>query len=157
MLAPLPFLMLYVTLSYLLIREDIRCGILPDKFLCPLLWTGLLYHLNFHPSFLPAAVIGAVAGYLGFAFLYWGYRLIRKREGLGYGDIKYLAALGAWHGWSVLPMIALSSALFAAIYLLFRSWNSPGKRTLKNPLPFGPFMAAAGLLNGWQNLINFPL
>lgn len=157
MLTTLPFLLVYFSLSGLLVREDIRSGILPDKFLCPLLWAGLLYQLCSHPDFLPSAVVGSMAGYLGFAAIYWGYRLIRHREGMGYGDVKYLAALGAWHGWCVLPLLALVAALMATLYLLILSLLTPEKRTLKNPLPFGPFLAAAGLSVGWQNLINLPL
>ena len=98
MLLSLPFLLIYFALSALLVRTDIRTGLLPDKFLCPLLWTGLLYQLCLHPDFLPSAVVGAMTGYAGFAIIYWGYRLICRREGMGCGDIKYLAALGAWHG-----------------------------------------------------------
>ncbi|CDL33057.1 Leader peptidase (Prepilin peptidase) / N-methyltransferase [Enterobacter hormaechei] len=107
--------------------------------------------------FLPSAVVGAMAGYAGFAVIYWGYRLICRREGMGYGDIKYLAALGAWHGWCVLPVLALVAALMALLYLVAFSLFTPDKQALKNPLPFGPFLAAAGLCVGWESLINFPL
>ncbi|MDU1297551.1 MAG: prepilin peptidase, partial [Enterobacter hormaechei] len=65
MLLSLPFLLIYFALSALLVRTDIRTGLLPDKFLCPLLWTGLLYQLCLHPDFLPSAVVGAMAGYAG--------------------------------------------------------------------------------------------
>jgi leader peptidase HopD len=149
-----PFLMTYAVITCLLVREDIRFGLLPDKYLCPLLWTGLLYHLFNNPDFLANAVTGAMAGYIGFAGIYWGYRLIFKREGLGYGDVKYLGALGAWHGWYVLPVITLSAALLATLYVLFKMLFNPGLQVHKNPLPFGPFMAAAGLIMGWQSLIN---
>ncbi|MEN4395697.1 A24 family peptidase [Enterobacter cloacae] len=157
MLTLLPFLLIYFVLSGLLVREDIRSGILPDKYLCPLLWAGLLYQLCLHPDFLPDAVVGAMAGYVGFAMIYWGYRLIFRREGMGYGDVKYLSALGAWHGWCVLPELALVAALLALLYLLMTSLFNPVRRTLKNPLPFGPFLAAAGLCVGWQTLVNLPL
>ncbi|RAU30047.1 A24 family peptidase [Enterobacter sp. ECC-175] len=157
MLNTLPFLLIYFSLSVLLVREDIRAGILPDKFLCPLLWSGLLYQLCIHPDFLASAVVGAMAGYLGFAAIYWGYRLMYRREGMGYGDVKYLAALGAWHGWCVLPALALVAALMAVLYLLVLSLRTAEKLTLKNPLPFGPFLAAAGLCVGWQSLFNLPL
>ena len=157
MLATLPFLLTYFSLSGLLVREDIRSGTLPDKFLCPLLWAGLAYQLCIHPDFLPSAVAGAMAGYIGFAVLYWGYRLMCRREGMGYGDVKYLATLGAWHGWSILPVLALVAALMALLYLLVLSLLKPEKQILKNPLPFGPFLAAAGLCIGWQNLITLPL
>jgi Type II secretory pathway, prepilin signal peptidase PulO and related peptidases len=157
MLTALPFLMLYAILTCLLVREDIRSGLLPDKYLCPLLWTGLLFHLTIHPDFLASAVMGAMAGYIGFACIYWGYRMVFKREGLGYGDVKYLAALGAWHGWCVLPAMALSAAILAISFVLIQMVMKPGQQIHKNPLPFGPFLAAAGLMSGWQNLLNLPL
>lgn len=157
MLTTLPFLMIYATLTCFLVREDIRSGLLPDKYLCPLLWTGLLYHLIFHPDFLASAVVGAIAGYIGFACIYWGYRMVFKREGLGYGDVKYLAALGAWHGWCVLPAMTLSAAILATSFVLIQMVRKPGQQIHKNPLPFGPFLAAAGLLSGWQSLLNLPL
>lgn len=157
MLTLLPFILAYLSLTGLLVREDIRAGILPDKLLCPLLWSGLLYQLCLHPVFLPSAVVGAIAGYLSFASLYWGYRLVCRREGMGYGDVKYFAALGAWHGWCVLPLLALVAAMMALLYLLILSLFRHDKDIIKNPLPFGPFLAAAGLCVGWQNLINLPL
>jgi leader peptidase HopD len=157
MLTALPFLMLYAILTCLLVREDIRSGLLPDKYLCPLLWTGLLFHLMNHPDFLASAVMGAMAGYIGFACIYWGYRMVLKREGLGYGDVKYLAALGAWHGWCVLPAMALSAAILAISFVLIQMVMKPGQQIHKNPLPFGPFLAAAGLVSGWQSLLNLPL
>lgn len=157
MLTTLPFLVTYLGLTCLLVREDIRTHLLPDKYLCPLLWTGLLYHLCIQPEFLARGVLGAIAGYSGFAIIYWIYRLIRKREGLGYGDVKYLGALGAWHGWCVLPALAFSAALLATLFVLLRALYKPEEQILKNPLPFGPFMAAAGLIMGWQHLISFPL
>lgn len=157
MLTTLPFLLLYFSFSLLLVREDIRFGILPDKYLCPLLWSGLLFQLCIHPDFLASSVVGAMAGYVGFAVIYWVYRLIYGHEGMGYGDVKYLGALGAWHGWCVLPILAFVAALMALLCLLAISTLSPAKRTFKNPLPFAPFLAAAGLCVGWQNLISFPL
>lgn len=157
MITTLPFLLTYLGLTFQLVRADLREGLLPDKYLCPLLWSGLLFQLCINPDFLPSAVIGAMAGYAGFALIYWGYRLACKQEGMGYGDVKYLAALGAWHGWCILPLLALSAALLAMLYVLMRWMIKPGEKFLKNPLPFGPFMAAAGLLTGWQSLISFPL
>ena len=157
MLTALPFLMLYAVLTCLLVREDIRSGLLPDKYLCPLLWTGLLFHLMIPPDFLASAVMGAMAGYIGFACIYWGYRMVFKREGLGYGDVKYLAALGAWHGWCVLPAMALSAAILAISFVLIQMVMKPGQQIHKNPLPFGPFLAAAGLVSGWQSLLSLPL
>lgn len=157
MLTPLPFLIVYFFLSALLVREDLRSHTLPDKYLCPLLWTGLLYQLCVRPDFLASAVIGAMAGYTGFALIYWGYRLMFRQEGMGYGDVKYLGTLGAWHGWCVLPVLALIAALMALLWIIIKTLLAREKAVIKNPLPFGPFMAAAGLCVGWQNLINFPL
>ena len=118
MLTTLPFLLVYFSLTAFLVRADIRYGLLPDKFLCPLLWAGLLFQLCVQPDFLPSAVAGAMAGYIAFAVIYWGYWFICRREGMGYGDVKYLAALGAWHGWCVLPALALLAALNTARPLL---------------------------------------
>ena len=149
MLTTLPFLLIYLSLTALLVHADIRYGLLPDKFLCPL--------LCIQPDFLPSAVAGAMAGYIAFAVIYWGYWFICRREGMGYGDVKYLAALGAWHGWCVLPTLALLAALMALLYQLILALPAPDKQALKNPLPFGPFLAAAGLCVGWKTLVILPL
>ncbi|HDT2078548.1 prepilin peptidase [Enterobacter sp. A11] len=157
MLTTLTFLLIYSSLTAFLVHADIRYGLLPDKFLCPLLWVGLLFQLCIHPDFLPSAVVGAMAGYFGFAVIYWGYRFICRREGMGYGDVKYLSALGAWHGWCVLPTLALLAALMALLSLLVFSLLTSDKEAIKNPLPFGPFLAAAGLCVGWKTLFTLPL
>ena len=154
MLTTLPFLLVYFSLTSFLVRADIRCGLLPDKFLCPLLWAGLLFQLCVQPDFLPSAVVGAMAGYVGFAVIYWGYRVICRREGMGYGDVKYLAALGAWHGWCVLPTLALLAALMALLCILVFSVIRPDKKAIKNPLPFGPYLAAAGFVIGLVSMIQ---
>ena len=98
MLAALPFLLCYSGLTVALCHQDLRHGLLPDRYTCPLLWSGLLFYLCLAPHQLHDAVWGAIAGYLSLAAIYWLYRGIRGYEGLGYGDIKYLAALGglAW-------------------------------------------------------------
>lgn len=149
----LPFLALYVLLSLGLAYSDMRTGLLPDRLTCPLLWSGLLYHQCFFPEQLDDALWGAVAGYGGFAGIYWVYRLVRKREGLGYGDVKYLAALGAWHGWIMLPFLVSCAALLAC-FSVFTMAFIRGSVALKNPQPFGPFLAAAGFIMGYQNLTN---
>ncbi|MBN0343703.1 prepilin peptidase, partial [Pseudomonas aeruginosa] len=92
------------------------------------------------------------AGYLSLAAIYWLYRGIRGYEGLGYGDIKYLAALGAWHGWRLLPQLVLVASLLAGIAWagagLYASCGGRSKWRRSNPLPFGPFLAAAGFWCG---------
>ncbi|TFB28245.1 prepilin peptidase [Lelliottia nimipressuralis] len=157
MLTLLPFLLAYFVLTGLLVREDIRAGMLPDKYVCPLLWTGLLFQLCLHPDSLTGAVAGAMAGYISFAMIYWGYRFIFRHEGLGYGDVKYLSALGAWYGWCELPLLVSVATLMALLYLFIFSLTTPERQALKNPLPFGPFLAAAGLCVGWKTLITLPL
>jgi leader peptidase (prepilin peptidase)/N-methyltransferase len=121
---------------------DLECGLLPDLLTLPLLWCGLLFHL--HTPALSDAVIGAVAGYLLLWGLYWVYRALRGREGLGYGDMKLLAALGAWLGWAQLPQVLLLSSLTGllagGILMLF------GRQARDDPMPFGPFLAGSGWL-----------
>lgn len=134
------YLLLVLRLSWI----DWHTGLLPDKFTCPLLWCGLLYQLICNPLFLSAAVWGAIAGYLFLFILYWGYRAIFGREGIGYGDIKFLSALGAWHGWQALAgLLFLASAGGCIVSLLA---TRRGLK-IKHPLPFGPFLAAAGIIS----------
>lgn len=161
MLTALPFLLCYSGLTLALCQQDLRYGLLPDRFTCPLLWSGLLFYLCLAPHQLNEAVWGALAGYLSFAALYWLYRRVRGHEGLGYGDIKYLAALGAWHGWRMLPQLVLVASLLAGMtwVILGLSARCGGNRKWEknNPLPFGPFLAAAGFWCGWQTLANLTL
>lgn len=146
------FISIYLALNTLLVWHDIREGMLPDRFTCPLLWAGLMYCCWFTPMLVQDKVFGAIAGYTGFAALYWGYRLLRGHEGLGYGDIKFLAALGAWHGWEDLPGLVFLAALFAFIQACFAAVKSRSTLAIKNPLPFGPFLAGAGLITGYQTI-----
>lgn len=149
----LPFVLIYAGLSGLLWFEDLRTGLLPDKFTCPLLWGGLIYHQCCRPAQLSDALWGAVAGYGVFALFYWGYRLICRQEGLGFGDVKFLAALGSWHRWDALPLLVLLAASLACCMTGF-AWIKHGRKVLKNPLPFGPYLAAAGFIIGGIGLIQ---
>ncbi|EQB7869073.1 A24 family peptidase [Citrobacter amalonaticus] len=153
MSAALPFLLLYTALSLTLSFCDMRSRRLPDRFTCPLLWGGFIFHLCIIPTQLADAVWGAVAGYASFAFIYWSYWLLRKREGLGYGDVKFLAALGAWHGWIFLPSLVFWAALLGCFGIVVVGIVH-GKSALKNPLPFGPFLAAAGFITGYCRLTS---
>ncbi|WP_311945305.1 prepilin peptidase [Halomonas piscis] len=125
---------------------DLRTQLLPDALTLPLLWAGLLYQLLFQPAMLAPAVIGAMAGYLVLWSLYWLFRLVTGKEGMGYGDFKLLAALGAWLGWSLLPLVLMLGAGFGALVGLALQAN-PRRRGL--PMPFGPFLALAG----WAGLL----
>jgi leader peptidase (prepilin peptidase)/N-methyltransferase len=123
---------------------DLDTQLLPDDITLPLLWTGLL--LNLAGTFAPlgAAVIGAVSGYLALWSLYWAFKLATGKEGMGYGDFKLLAAIGAWLGWQKLPMVILLSSMVGAavgIGLMVFARHARG-----NPIPFGPYLAAAGLI-----------
>ncbi|EPE7491921.1 prepilin peptidase [Cronobacter universalis] len=138
----------YVLLNAVLMVRDMRDGLLPDSLTCPLLWLGLSYHLFFHPQRLADAVTGALAGYVSLWLFYWAYRWLRGHEGLGYGDLKFLGALGAWHGWQMLGLLlVIASVLGLIAAVLLHHIN--GKVLLrKTPLPFGPFLAIAGLVCG---------
>ncbi|MBX7230336.1 MAG: A24 family peptidase [Burkholderiaceae bacterium] len=113
---------------------------LPDVLTLPLMWLGLLVNTTGMFASLHNAVIGAAAGYLSLWLMYWLYLLISGREGMGYGDFKLMAALGAWMGWQMLPAIVLLSSLVGAAIGLFM------KLGWKKPLPFGPYLAGAGAL-----------
>ncbi|NQV70335.1 MAG: prepilin peptidase [Pseudohongiella sp.] len=125
---------------------DFDHQLLPDNITIPLLWLGLLVNtldLGFGVS-LRDAVIGAIAGYLLLWAVYWLFKLATGKEGMGYGDFKLLAALGAWMGWqSLLPIIILSSlvgAVFGIAMIIFMG------RDRSIPMPFGPFLTGAGFI-----------
>lgn len=121
---------------------DFRTYLLPDILTLPLLWAGLLYQLVFQPFLLTNAVVGAISGYLILWSFFWAFKLLTGKEGMGYGDFKLLAALGAWLGWSFLPLLLLLSAGLGAIVGIIAQASFPRLRGA--PLPFGPFLAIAG-------------
>lgn len=123
---------------------DLDTQLLPDNITLPLLWLGLLFNLGGTFAPLPEAVLGAVFGYLLLWSVYWLFKLATGKEGMGYGDFKLLAALGAWLGWQALPLIILLSSLVGAVVgLSLMALRDRGKDV---PLPFGPWLAAAGWL-----------
>lgn len=136
----------FVIILLVLATIDLRRRILPDNLTQPLLWLGLL--INIKATFAPLqdAVIGAIIGYgllwlVGTFYLRW-----RHQHGLGRGDFKLMAALGAWLGWQALPgvlILASVSGILTALLLAWRSRQAP----LKIAIPFGPFLAAAGILS----------
>ncbi|MEH6558979.1 MAG: A24 family peptidase [Oceanicoccus sp.] len=138
MLAALFFTWSLITLTMI----DADHKLLPDQITLPLLWAGLL--LNSFTMFVPLydAVWGAIGGYLSLWSVYWLFKIITGKEGMGYGDFKLLAALGAWMGWqSLLVIILLSSLVGAIVGSIILIANKQGRNTA---IPFGPYLAAAG-------------
>jgi len=137
-LAALFFTWALITLTMI----DFDQQLLPDSITLPFLWLGLA--LSLWPVFVdsPTAIIGAIAGYLSLWIVYWAFKLVTGKEGMGYGDFKLLALLGAWMGWQMLPVIILLSSAVGAVVgitlILVRGRNR------NTAIPFGPYLAAAG-------------
>jgi leader peptidase (prepilin peptidase)/N-methyltransferase len=122
---------------------DFDTQLLPDDITLPLLWLGLLFNLNTGFTDLHSAVIGAVAGYLSLWSVYWLFKLATGKEGMGYGDFKLLAAIGAWFGWQLLPAVILLSSLLGSIIGI--GLIVLAKRGRNVPMPFGPYLALGGI------------
>ncbi len=136
---------------------DFDTQLLPDDITLPLLWLGLLFNLNTGFTNLKSAVIGAMLGYLILWSVYWLFKIVTGKEGMGYGDFKLLAAIGAWFGWQMLPaVILLSSVVGAVIGIGLIVFNGKGRNTA---IPFGPFLALGGIaaLFFGQQLASFYL
>ena len=123
---------------------DADTQLLPDDITLPLLWLGLLLNLSATFTDLHSAVIGAVVGYLALWSVYWAFKLITGKEGMGHGDFKLLAALGAWMGWQMLPLIILLSSLVGAVVGITLIVVARHGRNV--PIPFGPYLAGGGLI-----------
>jgi leader peptidase (prepilin peptidase) / N-methyltransferase len=123
---------------------DLDTFYLPDSITLPLLWAGLLLNTGGVFTDLGSAVFGAAAGYLVLWSVYWLFKFATGKEGMGYGDFKLLAAIGAWLGWKMLPLVILSSSLVGAIVgIILIAFARHGRNV---PIPFGPYLAAAGLI-----------
>ncbi|MDA8093584.1 MAG: A24 family peptidase [Betaproteobacteria bacterium] len=136
--------MLFVFALIALSVIDFDTQLLPDSITQPLLWAGLL--VNLWGVFVPlrAAVIGAVAGYLTLWSIYWLFKLATGKDGMGFGDFKLLAAIGAWLGWRMLPLVILLSSITGAIVGV--ALIAIAKRGRQIPIPFGPYLAAGGFV-----------
>lgn len=138
-----------VALTYI----DLDTQLLPDDITVPLLWGGLLVNLGGVFTDIRSAVLGAVTGYLALWCVYWVYKLLTRREGMGYGDFKLLAAIGAWLGWEMLPLTILFSSVVGAGVGIGEMLIA--KRGRHVPIPFGPYLAGGGLLAlFWGSEIN---
>jgi leader peptidase (prepilin peptidase)/N-methyltransferase len=139
-LGALCFLWSLIALAFI----DFDTQLLPDSITLPLIWVGLLFNLFGTFTDLDAAVIGAVAGYLILWTVYWLFKLLTGKEGMGFGDFKLLAAIGAWLGWTLLPaVILLSAGVGAVIGIVLILVARHGRGT---PIPFGPYLALGGLV-----------
>jgi leader peptidase (prepilin peptidase)/N-methyltransferase len=122
---------------------DFDTQLLPDDITLPLLWLGLLFNLNGGFTDLKSAVLGAVFGYLILWSVYWLFKLVTGKEGMGYGDFKLLGAIGAWFGWQLLPAVILLSSVVGAVIgigmIMFKG------KTGGTAIPFGPFLALGGI------------
>ncbi|CAG9000205.1 MAG: Type 4 prepilin-like proteins leader peptide-processing enzyme [Candidatus Celerinatantimonas neptuna] len=154
------FLACIFTLALLALAViDLKTMLLPDQLTLPLLWLGLL--INTQQTFVPLsqAVWGAAIGYVFLWLLYWGFKLLTHKEGMGYGDFKLLAAIGAWFGWQALPMTLLLSSILGALFGIVLLIKKHSNR--HTPLPFGPFLAigasiyllAGNTITHWYGLL----
>ena len=123
---------------------DLRTTLLPDQLTLPLLWLGLLASLTHVFTDPRSAIVGAASGYVFLWIVYWAFKLVTGKEGMGYGDFKLLAALGAWFGpHSLLPILLLSSVIGAVVG---SAWLALRGRDRATPIPFGPYLAIAGIV-----------
>ncbi len=136
--AAILFLWCMIALSFI----DFDTQLLPDSLTLPLLWAGLLLNLGSTFTDLGSAVIGAAAGYLSLWCVYWGFRIATGKEGMGFGDFKLLAAVGAWLGWQMLPLVVLASSFVGAVVGIALMVLAKHGRNV--PIPFGPYLAVAG-------------
>lgn len=123
---------------------DLNTQLLPDDITLPLLWLGLLINMGQGFSDIHSAIIGAVSGYLSLWSIYWIFKLITGKEGMGYGDFKLLAAIGAWLGWQMLPLVLLSSSLVGACVGIGLITAAKLKNNM--PIPFGPYLVGGAII-----------
>ena len=137
--------MLLTAVLVVLTAIDLDLQLLPDSLTLPLVWIGLLLNIDNTFVSLESAVLGAVFGYLCLWSVFWLFKIVTGKEGMGHGDFKLLAALGAWFGLAALPTIVLLSSVVGAV--LGIALIVTGKQGRETPMPFGPFLAGAGLVH----------
>lgn len=139
-IAALIFIWALLTLAVI----DLNTQLLPDDITLPLLWLGLLINMANGFTDIHSALIGAVAGYLSLWLVYWSFKLMTGKEGMGYGDFKLLAAIGAWLGWQMLPLVLLSSSLVGASVGIGLMVAAKLKNNM--PIPFGPYLVGGAII-----------
>lgn len=132
---------------------DLDTQLLPDEVTLPLLWIGLLINLGNGFTDISSAVIGAASGYIFLWLIYWCFKIATGKEGMGYGDFKLLAVIGAWFGWKMLPLVVLLSSLAGAVIGIGLIIVAKNKRD--TPFPFGPYLVGGGLVAlFWGDQLN---
>ena len=132
---------------------DLDTQLLPDAVTLPLLWIGLLINLGNGFTDISSAVIGAASGYIFLWLIYWCFKISTGKEGMGYGDFKLLAVIGAWFGWKMLPLVVLLSSLAGAVIGIGLIIVAKNKRD--TPFPFGPYLVGGGLVAlFWGDQLN---
>ena len=145
--------LLFTWILVALTMIDIHKQLLPDNLTLPLLWLGMILALFDTYTSLQSSVTGAIAGYLVLWTVFQVFKLATGKEGMGFGDFKLLAALGAWMGWAMLPQIVLLSSIVGAI--IGSIMLVTGKTRSQQPIPFGPYLAIAGWIALlWGETIN---
>lgn len=148
-MAALIFIWVMIALTFI----DLDTQLLPDVLTLPLLWLGLLFNLANGFTDIQSAVIGAVAGYLALWSVYWIFKLTTGKEGMGYGDFKLLATIGAWLGWQMLPLVILFSSFVGGTVGIFLIIFKKYQRN--SAIPFGPYLAGGGIIAlFWGNTLN---
>lgn len=142
---------------------DFDTQLLPDDITLPLLWLGIIFNMFNTFTTLNNAIAGAMAGYLILWGVYWLFKLVTGKEGMGYGDFKLLAAIGAWLGWSLLPLVIMLSSVVGAVVGITLIIATRHGRNI--PIPFGPYLAGGGLIalfwgpqltQGYLQLLSMP-
>lgn len=152
-LAAWAFTLALIVLTFI----DFDTQLLPDDITLPLLWLGLAFNIGGGFTDLKSAVLGAIFGYLILWSVYWAFKLVTGKEGMGYGDFKLLAAIGAWFGWQLLPAVILLSSVVGAVIGI--ALIVLGDKNRSSAIPFGPFLALGGIaaLFFGQQLASFYL
>jgi len=149
-----PPLFIFLTWSLVALTFiDLDTMLLPDSIVLPILWLGLFANSAMLFTDLNSAFFGAVAGYLSLWAVYWSFKLLTGKEGMGYGDFKLFALIGAWLGWQYLPLTIILSSVVGAVIGIALMLNRDNKRNIA--IPFGPYLSVAGWIAlMWGEQIN---
>lgn len=146
----------FLSIIFCLMLIDLDTFLLPDELTLPLIWLGLLANLHgYFSGSLVSSVIGAVIGYMSLWTIYWAFKLLTGKEGMGYGDFKLLAAICAWLGWQSVVTVLLFSSCLGIVYAVIMRLT--GKLESGNPIPFGPFLGGGAVFAMVFGQLVFPI